>query len=187
MTNLGFRLAMEAAGVRVVETAVGDRYVLEALAAGGYSIGGEQSGHVIFPALATTGDGLLTGGPAPRHRAPQRPHPRRPLGDGDDPLPQVLVNVKVARRDPDIAATLADEIAAAEARLGSVGRVLMPSERHRAADPGDGRGVDLPRPPTTAARGPRQGRRSRLRHGVTPVHPGRRGGQAGARSRATLR
>ena len=61
MTNLGFRLAMEQAGIHVVETAVGDRYVLEALEAGGYSLGGEQSGHVIFPDLATTGDGILTG------------------------------------------------------------------------------------------------------------------------------
>ena len=49
MSNLGFRLAMEEAGINVVETAVGDRYVLEALDAGGYSLGGEQSGHVIFP------------------------------------------------------------------------------------------------------------------------------------------
>ena len=61
MTNLGFRLAMEAVGVRVVETAVGDRYVLEALEAGRFALGGEQSGHVVFPALATTGDGILTG------------------------------------------------------------------------------------------------------------------------------
>src|SRR5829696_3333015 len=61
MANLGFRLAMEAAGIRVVETAVGDRYVLEALDAGGFSLGGEQSGHVIFRDLATTGDGILTG------------------------------------------------------------------------------------------------------------------------------
>ena len=60
MTNLGFRLAMEDAGIHVVETAVGDRYVLEALDAGGLSLGGEQSGHVIFRDLATTGDGLLT-------------------------------------------------------------------------------------------------------------------------------
>ncbi|MDQ3470684.1 MAG: phosphoglucosamine mutase, partial [Actinomycetota bacterium] len=61
MTNLGFRLAMEAEGIRVVETAVGDRYVLEALDAGRLSLGGEQSGHVIFRDMATTGDGLLTG------------------------------------------------------------------------------------------------------------------------------
>ena len=60
MTNLGFHLAMRDAGIDVVETAVGDRYVLEALTAGGYSLGGEQSGHVIFPDHATTGDGMLT-------------------------------------------------------------------------------------------------------------------------------
>ena len=60
MTNLGFRLAMDDAGIHVVETAVGDRYVLEALDAGRLSLGGEQSGHVIFRDVATTGDGLLT-------------------------------------------------------------------------------------------------------------------------------
>ena len=60
MTNLGFRLAMEQAGVHVVETPVGDRYVLEALVEHGYSLGGEQSGHVIFPEIATTGDGMVT-------------------------------------------------------------------------------------------------------------------------------
>ena len=59
MTNLGFRLAMGERGVRVVETAVGDRYVLEALAAGGYTLGGGEQ-PIVFPALATTGDGLLT-------------------------------------------------------------------------------------------------------------------------------
>ena len=61
MTNLGFHQAMDAAGIDVVKTAVGDRYVLEALDAGDYALGGEQSGHVIFRHLATTGDGLLTG------------------------------------------------------------------------------------------------------------------------------
>ena len=60
MTNLGFHLAMREAGIEVVQTAVGDRYVLEALASGGYSLGGEQSGHVIFTDHATTGDGMLT-------------------------------------------------------------------------------------------------------------------------------
>ncbi len=60
MTNLGFRLAMRETGINVIETGVGDRYVLEALAAGGYSLGGEQSGHVIFADHATTGDGVLT-------------------------------------------------------------------------------------------------------------------------------
>jgi phosphoglucosamine mutase len=125
MTNLGFRLAMEEAGVHVVETAVGDRYVLEALAAGGYSLGGEQSGHVIFPALATTGDGLLTGVVL----ADIVRRSGRTLADlaagAMTRLPQVLVNVRVARRDPDIATTIATEIAAAEADLGARGRVLV--------------------------------------------------------------
>ena len=73
MTNLGFRLAMAEHGIEVVETPVGDRYVLEALDDGGLSLGGEQSGHVIFADLATTGDGLLTGVPAPRRGAPVGP------------------------------------------------------------------------------------------------------------------
>ena len=87
MTNLGFRMAMEAAGINVVETAVGDRYVLEALDAGGLSLGGEQSGHVIFRDLATTGDGLLTGRRAVRRRRALRPSARRPRRGGDDPAP----------------------------------------------------------------------------------------------------
>ena len=103
MTNLGFRLGMEAAGIKVVETAVGDRYVLEALGAGGYSLGGEQSGHVIFRDLATTGDGLLTGIILcdAVHRA------GRPLADlaaaAMTRLPQVLVNVPVRSPMPDAA------------------------------------------------------------------------------------
>ena len=72
MTNLGFRLGMADRGITVVDTDVGDRYVLEALDDGGFVLGGEQSGHVIFRDLATTGDGLLTGlDPARRRwRAP---------------------------------------------------------------------------------------------------------------------
>ncbi len=61
MSNLGFHRTMAANGIRVEETAVGDRFVLDALEDGRHSLGGEQSGHVIFPDLATTGDGLLTG------------------------------------------------------------------------------------------------------------------------------
>jgi len=125
MTNLGFRLAMEEAGIEVVETAVGDRYVLEALAAGGHSLGGEQSGHVIFADHATTGDGVLTA--VALLDALKRAG--RPLADiaADTmtSLPQVLVNVRVAERMPDVAALLADEIAAAELELGVTGRVLV--------------------------------------------------------------
>jgi len=125
MTNLGFRLAMRDAGIDVVETAVGDRYVLEALAAGHHSLGGEQSGHVIFADHATTGDGVLTAVALLDvvHRS------GRPLTEvasaAMTSLPQVLVNVRVATRLPDIAELLADEIAAAEAELGDHGRVLV--------------------------------------------------------------
>ncbi len=125
MTNLGFKLAMRDAGVRVVETKVGDRYVLEALDAGGYSLGGEQSGHVIFRDHATTGDGLMTA--AVLLDVVQRSG--RPLAElaqrAMTSLPQLLVNVRVAERVPDAAARLAPEIAAAEAALGDSGRVLV--------------------------------------------------------------
>jgi phosphoglucosamine mutase len=124
MANLGFRLAMEELGIAVVETAVGDRYVLEALAEGGWSLGGEQSGHVIFPELATTGDGLLTGIQVLAAVRAQG----QTLAEAAEvmtSLPQVLRNVRVAERRPDIAERLAADIAAAEARLGSRGRVLI--------------------------------------------------------------
>ncbi|MBW3557182.1 MAG: phosphoglucosamine mutase [Actinobacteria bacterium] len=126
MSNLGFRLGMEAAGIRVVETQVGDRYVLEALAAGGYSLGGEQSGHVIFPELATTGDGLLTGlllSDLVRRQG-------RPLAEltseAMTKLPQVLRNVRVAKRDALAAAPeIWAEVRAVEEELGHHGRVLL--------------------------------------------------------------
>ncbi len=125
MTNLGFRLAMQAGGIEVVETAVGDRYVLEALAAGGFSLGGEQSGHVIFADHATTGDGVLTA--VALLDAIKRAG--RPLADiaaeTMTSLPQVLVNVRVAQRMPDIAERLADEIATARRDLGDTGRILV--------------------------------------------------------------
>lgn len=125
MTNLGFRLAMQQAGVRVVETPVGDRYVLETLVQHGYSLGGEQSGHVIFPEIATTGDGMLTG--LVLLDVVQRSGRRlsQLAGEAMTQLPQVLVNVPVAGRRPDIAVELADEIAAAEDELGETGRVLV--------------------------------------------------------------
>lgn len=129
MANLGFRRAMDDAGITVVETAVGDRYVLEALAAGGFSLGGEQSGHVVFADHATTGDGLLTA--IALLDVVRRSG--RPLADiaadAMTSLPQVLVNVRVATTAPDVAERLADEIAEVEARLrsgaGAGGRVLV--------------------------------------------------------------
>ncbi len=124
MTNLGFRLAMEEHGIRVEETAVGDRYVLEALGRGGWSLGGEQSGHVIFPDLATTGDGLLTGVQvlAAVRAAGQT---LAEAAEAMTSLPQVLVNVRVAERRPDIASVIAASIAEVEAELGDRGRVLI--------------------------------------------------------------
>jgi phosphoglucosamine mutase len=125
MTNLGFRLAMEKRGIDVIETRVGDRYVLEALDAKGLSLGGEQSGHVIFPELATTGDGLLTAVQA----LDVVVRDGRPLADvaadAMTRLPQVLRNVRVGERDPAIVERLAADIAAVESRLGREGRVLV--------------------------------------------------------------
>jgi phosphoglucosamine mutase len=125
MTNLGFRLAMREVGIDVVETAVGDRYVLEALAAGGHSLGGEQSGHVIFADHATTGDGVLTAVALldAVHRS------GRTLAalaaEAMTSLPQVLVNVRIAHRAPDVAERLAADVARVEATLGDHGRVLV--------------------------------------------------------------
>ena len=125
MTNLGFRLAMAERGLRVVDTQVGDRYVLDALDSGGWAIGGEQSGHVIFRKLATTGDGLLTGVQLLDlvHRS------GRPLAELADEvmtrLPQVLRNVRVARRDGDVLDAIAGDVARVEAELGERGRVLI--------------------------------------------------------------
>ena len=125
MTNLGFRLAMAEAGVEVVETAVGDRYVLEALQRGGYSLGGEQSGHVIFPELATTGDGTLTGLLLLEVVARTGRSLADLAGAAMTRLPQVLVNVRVAGSAPAVAERIAGPVAAAQARLGATGRVLV--------------------------------------------------------------
>jgi phosphoglucosamine mutase len=125
MTNLGFRLAMAERGISVIETKVGDRYVLEALDEGGLTIGGEQSGHVIFRELATTGDGTLTG---LQVLDLVRRTGRRLAQLADDAmtsLPQVLRNVRVAERGVDVTAAIAGELAAVEAELGDHGRVLI--------------------------------------------------------------
>ena len=125
MTNLGFRLAMDEVGITVVETAVGDRYVLEALDDGGLSIGGEQSGHVIFRELATTGDGTLTG----LQLLDAVVRSGRTLADLADEamtqLPQVLRNVKITGDAAKVVAAVGADVAAVEAELGERGRVLL--------------------------------------------------------------
>ena len=125
MSHLGFRLAMKNAGITLVETAVGDRYVLEAMRAGNYVLGGEQSGHIIMLEHATTGDGLLTA----LHLLAAVARERTTLADLAKVMtryPQVLVNVagvdktRVAA-SPEVAA----QVAAATAELGRSGRVLV--------------------------------------------------------------
>jgi phosphoglucosamine mutase len=125
MSNLGLRLAMRQSGITLLETAVGDRYVLEALRADGLSLGGEQSGHVILPAYATTGDGVLTG----LHLMARMAATRRSVADLASvvvKLPQIMINVRVAdRRAAAQASTVVDAVAAAERELGETGRVLL--------------------------------------------------------------
>ena len=125
MTNLGFRLAMQQRDIRVIETSVGDRYVLEALDASGLSLGGEQSGHIIFRDVASTGDGVLTG----LHVVDLVQRSGRRLADlateAMTSLPQVLRNVRVTGPRVDVAGAVADEVAAVESELGDHGRVLI--------------------------------------------------------------
>jgi phosphoglucosamine mutase len=125
MANFGFHQAMSAEGIRVEATPVGDRYVLEAMEAGGFTLGGEQSGHIIFGDLATTGDGLLSGLVLLDVLARSR-RPLSELASVVVKLPQVLRNVRVADRAglPDATAFWA-EVATVEAELGAAGRVLV--------------------------------------------------------------
>jgi phosphoglucosamine mutase len=125
MTNLGFHLAMENEGITVVTTPVGDRYVLGAMEDGGWSLGGEQSGHVIFRDLATTGDGVLTGLVLLDVLARQQASLADLAASAMTRLPQVLVNVWVAGPGAEAADRIAAEVAAAEVQLGSTGRVLV--------------------------------------------------------------
>jgi phosphoglucosamine mutase len=126
MTNLGFRQAMSAAGISVVETPVGDRHVLEALEAGELTLGGEQSGHLIFTDVATTGDGILTG----LRVLDVVARSGRTLHDlstsAMTQLPQVLRNVRVGDRESLSGADAVwNAVAAVQADLGERGRVLL--------------------------------------------------------------
>ncbi|MDL4776259.1 MULTISPECIES: phosphoglucosamine mutase [Thermomonosporaceae] len=125
MSNLGFKIAMREAGLTVVETAVGDRYVLEAMKAGGFGFGGEQSGHVIMLDHATTGDGVLTGLHLLAAMARQRSSLDE-LAKVMTRLPQMLINVRgVDKARAETSPELAAAVAAAEAGLGDTGRVLI--------------------------------------------------------------
>ena len=125
MSNLGLRLAMRAAGITTIDTAVGDRYVLEAMRAGGFTLGGEQSGHIILAEHATTGDGVLTALQLAA-RVAATGKPLAELASVVQRLPQTLVNVSgVDRTRAGADGPLADAIAAVEAGLGETGRVLL--------------------------------------------------------------
>ena len=125
MSNLGFVQAMKAAGIGVRQTKVGDRYVLEAMNISGYSLGGEQSGHVILSEFATTGDGTLTA----LHVLERMATTGRSLKELASVMtrhPQVLVNVpNVDKGRTDQDGVIAAAVAEAEALLGESGRVLL--------------------------------------------------------------
>jgi phosphoglucosamine mutase len=125
MANLGFRKAMAAAGIEVVEVPVGDRYVLEAMREGKFVLGGEQSGHLILLDHATTGDGLLTGLQLLAVMA-RTGRPLHELARVMTRYPQVLVNVPVEdKAEVAASADLAAAVSAARSELGASGRVLV--------------------------------------------------------------
>ncbi|HTV12348.1 MAG TPA: phosphoglucosamine mutase [Acidimicrobiales bacterium] len=126
MTNLGFHQAMAAGGVKVHTVGVGDRYVLEALEANGWALGGEQSGHIVFRSLATTGDGVLSG-LLLADLLCRRAQPLDQLaGAALQRFPQVLRNVAVANREGLAEASAVwDEVNRTQALLGETGRVLL--------------------------------------------------------------
>lgn len=125
MSNLGFRRALEQRGIEVVVAPVGDKYVVEAMTETGAVLGGEQSGHVIFGRLATTGDGVLTGLHVALARA-ENGGPLSQMVDFYETFPQVLINVETSGKDRlDDSEELWDEIKGAEAKLGEDGRVLV--------------------------------------------------------------
>jgi len=125
MSNLGLRLAMKENDINLIETAVGDRYVLEAIREGSYTLGGEQSGHVIFTQWATTGDGVLTG----LRLMAEVARTKKSLAELTSVMkvyPQVLVNVRgVDKTKVDSNPALAAIVAEAEAELAATGRVLL--------------------------------------------------------------
>ena len=125
MTNLGFHLAMKEKGIHVHQTPVGDRQVLAALVANDWSLGGEQSGHIIFSDLSTTGDGLLTGIQLLDIIARSNKRLDELADFAMVRYPQVLKQVNLSKTTIDIESSLAKDIANAEIELGDSGRVLV--------------------------------------------------------------
>jgi len=125
MSNLGLRLAMKQASIEMIETKVGDRYVLEQIREGGYTLGGEQSGHLIFSRFATTGDGILTGLQLAAQLAATGKSLKE-LAMTMKVYPQVLINVSGVNKDTaESNEELQKIVREAEADLGENGRVLL--------------------------------------------------------------
>lgn len=125
MANLGFRLAMAREEIELVETPVGDRYVLEAMRTSGAVVGGEQSGHIIFSEYGTTGDGLVTGLRL-AHRMVTTGQKLSGLAAAVEKFPQVLLNVRVDNPGRfHSSEALGSAVATAQERLGTAGRVLV--------------------------------------------------------------
>lgn len=125
MSNLGLRIAMKDAGIEMIETKVGDRYVLEQIREGGFTLGGEQSGHIIFSRFATTGDGILTGLMI-ASEVKRTGKSLKELADQMTTYPQVLINIKgVDKSRVDSDQGLQEIVREAEAELGDTGRVLL--------------------------------------------------------------
>ena len=125
MSNMGFEIAMRQAGIKLIRTQVGDRYILECMRQKGYNLGGEQSGHLIFLDHTTTGDGILS---ALQVLAvmKKKGRPLSELAAVMSTLPQVLVNVTVERRrELDSIPVIGQAIADAEKKLAGKGRILV--------------------------------------------------------------
>ncbi len=125
MTNIGFHQAMKNAGIEVVTTPVGDRSVLLALDDESLSLGGEQSGHIIYRDLATTGDGLLAAVSLAALIVESKKSLSEIANTAMTSFPQVLINLRVGKRVDGVDQLFKSEIAAAEKTLGASGRVLV--------------------------------------------------------------
>jgi phosphoglucosamine mutase len=125
MSNIGFFKALEPLGIRTEKTKVGDRYVMEKMRAGGYNLGGEQSGHIIFLDHNTTGDGMLTAVQLLRV-VKEKGQTLYGLAQRMKKYPQLLVNVRVKQKEGwDQNEAITDRIREVEELLGSDGRVLV--------------------------------------------------------------
>ena len=125
MSNLGFMKAMKDADIKVISTAVGDRYVLEEMLKNNFSLGGEQSGHLIMREFANTGDGILTA-LALAQEVAKSGKSLNELASAMQRFPQILINVKdVAKEKLDGSKVIKEAISAAELSLGDKGRVLL--------------------------------------------------------------